>query len=402
MLRVLVVDLGSRLNTFGGQAKMAEMLTERLGKRFRANYLGYRTIYTKRREGDILLKGSNVASQSTRNSRLSEARSVKILYNWAVVQRLGMLGISREELCRKVQEFGPDAIIANSPADFPLLKLLKSRGLGFRSIYIDHGSISTTAKQYLSKEGIPITFGTGLMGLTINRVKRRFFRFFDASVALNRDQFNEIKRFTSNAVLINNCLDIRPAVAKGARSGLGLRRGDFVVGYIGRMFERQKNVSTLIKAFMGLDGGDLKLLLVGDGPSTGSYKTLANGDKRIIFTGRLGSKRIEEVYSSLDAFVLPSRWEGLALTVLEAAAYSIPIILSKSAYIKDLKLHGIGRVLSFDDDDIGALRRLIVTLRGRGAHRNAVKVSNSISEKFSESNMVKKYEDLLIRLCGRP
>ena len=108
------------------------------------------------------------------------------------------------------------------------------------------------------------------------------------------------------------------------RERYGIDVNDFVVLYIGRMFDRQKNVSTLIRAFKGIKEKNLKLLLVGDGPSLDSYKRLAEGDGRIIFAGSVKDAETSSIYNISSLFVLPSFWEGFSLTVLEAASHSLP------------------------------------------------------------------------------
>ena len=39
--KVLIVDLGSKFNAFGGQARMAAVLNKKLGDAFKTYYLGY-------------------------------------------------------------------------------------------------------------------------------------------------------------------------------------------------------------------------------------------------------------------------------------------------------------------------------------------------------------------------
>jgi len=74
------------------------------------------------------------------------------------------------------------------------------------------------------------------------------------------------------------------------------------------MAEAQKNVSTLIKAFKMIEDKDLRLLLVGEGKSLPMYMKLAEGDKRIIFTGRVSDADLPSYYSIADLYVLPSFW----------------------------------------------------------------------------------------------
>ncbi len=401
-MRVLIIDIGSRLNMMGGQQRMATILTNGLGKRFETWYLGYKTIFTSNKPNEIILdRGSSALS--LKRSRLGELKPARIAYNALVVGRLGGLGISKISLLRRIEALKPDIIIANSPNDFPLLTYLRKGGLRFKSVYIDHGSISTNVGGYFTKEGIPIAFGTGIHALTIERALTRFFGFFDMVVALNKDHLKNIRRFTKRVVLINNGLDIKPLKKSSPsifRRSYGIKRMDFVVGYVGRLFERQKNVSVLIKAFMMIKGNNYRLLIVGEGPSEEEYRKLAGRDKRIIFTGRitLEGKKLGDIYNSMDAMVLPSNWEGLTLTVLEAANYSVPLIVSESAYIEDLKDKRIGRLLSFPTNDPEKLRQCILALRSRREFDREVEASKAIARIFTGIAMLKKYEHMIEEL----
>jgi glycosyltransferase involved in cell wall biosynthesis len=169
---------------------------------------------------------------------------------------------------------------------------------------------------------------------------------------------------------------------------------------VGRLFERQKNVSVLIKAFRLIEDGNYKLLIVGEGPSEGYYRELAGNDKRIIFTGKIDmtGKKMGDVYGSIDALVLPSNWEGLSLTVIEAANYSVPLIISESAYCKDLKQNGLGNLISFDNNNAEQLKNAILSLKNKKIRDAAIKVSANIAEMFTEDIMIKRYQVMLKKL----
>lgn len=55
---------------------------------------------------------------------------------------------------------------------------------------------------------------------------------------------------------------------------------------------------------------------------------LAKGDDRIIFTGYVVGKEIQELYSNAYFFVLPSNLEGMANALLEAMSYGNCCLIS--------------------------------------------------------------------------
>ncbi len=400
--KVLIVDLGSKFNAFGGQARMAAVLNKKLGNPFKTYYLGYETAYSKGMKNPIFIERSKRMGLSVRRSRLSEMWLPRFAYNLLVVSR--MSDLEKESIFRKVREISPDVIISNSIQDINLLSFLRKRGLKFKAIYIDHGSVSTGINSYFSKEGIPLTVGTGLDSLSVAGKKGKFFNFYDINVALNHDQLGRMCDFTNKVALIQNGLDIKveknPKKISALRERYAITPRDFVILYIGRMFDRQKNVSTLIRAFKGALGDNLRLLLVGDGPSLQNYRKLAEGDKRIIFGGGAKDDDVGTIYDISSLFVLPSFWEGFSLTILEAAAHSLPMILSSNAYVDDLKGEGLGRIASFDPHNVEELRRKIIALYESKELRAAgARASAKIHARFTEDLMIEKYRKMISKLA---
>jgi glycosyltransferase involved in cell wall biosynthesis len=96
-------------------------------------------------------------------------------------------------------------------------------------------------------------------------------------------------------------------------------------GAIGRL-DRQKGFDLLVEAFKAVPNPSLRLKLFGDGPERAKLQSLADGDPRIRFRGFMASP--EAAISSVDAVVMPSRWEAFGLVALEARAAGRPLALA--------------------------------------------------------------------------
>ena len=80
----------------------------------------------------------------------------------------------------------------------------------------------------------------------------------------------------------------------------------------------------MIEAFKDVKT-DKKLVIAGGSSDTDEFanelKELAKGDERILFTGFVQWKELEELYSNAYIYTLPSDLEGMPLSLLEAMSY---------------------------------------------------------------------------------
>jgi len=114
-----------------------------------------------------------------------------------------------------------------------------------------------------------------------------------------------------------------PGPGDHLRNELGIPRGNFVAGVVGRL-DPIKDHPTLFSAFSRLRETvpEARLLVVGDGPERGRLETMAG--EGVVF---LGERRdVPELMRTLDLFVLPSRNEGISNTILEAMATGLPVV----------------------------------------------------------------------------
>jgi glycosyltransferase involved in cell wall biosynthesis len=110
-----------------------------------------------------------------------------------------------------------------------------------------------------------------------------------------------------------------------ARAQLGLPAQGFVIGVAARL-QKVKGVDVLIDA-LALMRTPAVLAIMGDGPERAALERQAHAaglTERVVFLGLRGD--VETVIPALDAFVLPSRAEGLPLALVEAQASGAPVV----------------------------------------------------------------------------
>ncbi len=104
----------------------------------------------------------------------------------------------------------------------------------------------------------------------------------------------------------------------------------FVVGHVGRM-TYPKNQFFLLDIFRELvsQKNNTVLIMLGDGPDENELKRYAqkNGIRdKVMFLGLRND--VKELLQVMDCFLLPSRYEGLPVTLIEAQASGLPCFIS--------------------------------------------------------------------------
>ncbi|OQW39907.1 MAG: hypothetical protein A4C66_00465 [Nitrospira sp. HN-bin3] len=135
-----------------------------------------------------------------------------------------------------------------------------------------------------------------------------------------------------------------PAAATTRRE-LGLHDGGKVIGTVCRLVEPKKGLTILLRAMAKLAEQDghppCQLLIVGDGPARQELELLREQlglSSWIVFAG--SRRDIPRVLHALDAFVLPSLYEGFGIAILEAMAAAKPVIATSVGGIPEFVLPG--------------------------------------------------------------
>lgn len=134
-------------------------------------------------------------------------------------------------------------------------------------------------------------------------------------------------------VLIPNGVS-RPALCSPQliKEKLGIDKNRYIL-FMARLVP-EKGLTYLIEAFKKVST-DKKLVISGGSSDTDKFmqelKELARSDKRIIFTGFVQGRMLEELYSNAYIYTLPSDLEGMPLSLLEAMSYGNCCLVSDIA-----------------------------------------------------------------------
>lgn len=130
---------------------------------------------------------------------------------------------------------------------------------------------------------------------------------------------------------------------------------ELLVGYVGRLAE-EKEIDLLERA-AELPG--VRLVLVGDGPDRARLRALL---PRARFLGARRGRPLARLFATLDVFVHTGSFETFGLTVREAQASGVAVVVPDCGGAADLVDHG-ATGLTFTAGDPGALAARIAALR---------------------------------------
>ena len=165
--------------------------------------------------------------------------------------------------------------------------------------------------------------------------------------------------------------------------------------HIGR-FSLQKNHKGLIAAFeiIHKKHPEIKLNLAGVGELEDEIKRLVKEkelDAVVCFKGLLDD--VKEEMSKADIFCLPSNYEGMPMTIIEAMASGLPVVATAVGGVPDMITDGKDGVLckNTPEDIADALEKVIESAELRETlGKNAV----DTSKEYSSENMAKKYYEI--------
>jgi glycosyltransferase involved in cell wall biosynthesis len=206
------------------------------------------------------------------------------------------------------------------------------------------------------------------------------------------------------------CWEEDPEARHRARAAFGLDDSVRVVGFAGRL-TRQKNVALALSTFSRVaskTASETVFLVAGDGEERlellGMAERLGIGGQ-VLWLGYLRDEELEAFYRALDLMVLPSRWEGFPLVLIEAQLRGIPVLASSvDGNAEALDLGRSGFLLPPDNEDAWAvaLEEFLKnpTIFREYGTRGQVFARRELTNVMMARNTNAVYEKVLIDACS--
>lgn len=215
---------------------------------------------------------------------------------------------------------------------------------------IIHGHVRSTATIYLKiakKYGLyaiahshSTSSGKGIKAIIKNMLQFRIRYitdyFMGCSKEANEWLYGKKIANSEKCIILHNAIDVEKYtynedIRNKLRKELNIKEDEMVVGNIGR-FSYMKNHKFLIDIFEKLcKTENCKLLLVGDGELKNDIQNIVKNkhlENKVIFTGVRSD--VNEILQAMDIFVMPSIFEGLPVTLIEAQASGVPSLIANT------------------------------------------------------------------------
>jgi glycosyltransferase involved in cell wall biosynthesis len=166
-----------------------------------------------------------------------------------------------------------------------------------------------------------------------DRIRRGLYRRPNRFIVPSSAVADQVRRAGGIApvAIVDNIVDVGQRLPKAvARDMLGLPLQRKIALFMGRLEPRQKGIDVLLAALRRAGPASLAswtFLFVGDGPGKAALDKAARRMK-IDLNVVSWTDRPDLYLSAADVFLLPSRWEGLPLVMLEALQHGLPVLAS--------------------------------------------------------------------------
>lgn len=233
-----------------------------------------------------------------------------------------------------------DAVHCNyqSLINTDILKYAKKHGIKVRIAHAHNSGYGTEPNK---KQKLIIALNRKTLGLYATH-------FFSCSSLAAQWMFGRQATVIKNAINTEKFL-FSPDKRASVRKQLGILN-EFVVIFVGRL-DPQKNPLFMLEIFTELKAikKNSKLIVVGDGvlrnEMLAHIKDLNINDAVMM----LGSRDdVNDLLQAADAFLLPSKFEGLGIVLIEAQAAGLPTFTSEKVVPIDVKITELLEFISLD------------------------------------------------------
>ncbi len=278
---------------------------------------------------------------------------------------------------------------------------------------IIHGHTPNAAAYYMpvaKKYGIPVriihSHNSRGADSQLKRIRNRLMSRVGIANATHRFACSKVAAEylygNDDAFILNNAIDLdafkfNPSVRNEIRSIFQISDDTKLIGHIGR-FAEQKNhkfildIADAIKKSKTDQQPKIKFILIGDGPLRAEIENQieARGlQDMFILTGVVSNSK--DYYQAMDAFILPSLYEGLPVVGVEAQAAGLPTLVSDKVTPETLMTDNIKQM---PIDDASRWAEWVLNVNGQRVDNKDQLVAQGYDIMAEAVKLAEKYQQL--------
>jgi glycosyltransferase involved in cell wall biosynthesis len=281
---------------------------------------------------------------------------------------------------RKIRE---SDLIHLNPFNFTeLILLFLAKIHGKKCIAAMHSNINSHAlTPIIALEMMRLTLVYNVMLLMADRI-----------VLLSRAQYENYRKFSllkncfrKKAVIIPNAIESKRILTE--RKPLATRPLTCI--FVGR-FEKRKGIYDLQALAEQLREEEIHFLVIGFGPSQFTKKPL----RKVTVVGRVGNENLFDYYDKSHVFLMPSYSEAFGITILEAMARGLVILVSDIPEMRE-KIEAGRNGYLFPPGDIEKMKERLLFLKDNPEEISRISRNNLEDvQQFTVEKQAKRYLDL--------
>lgn len=271
---------------------------------------------------------------------------------------------------------------------------------------IEHSSLSLHAAKAIGTpccSYIPVPHRHVEMGAKLGALRdlscAHLFHLPDSFITCTDELALTLKRRSGGAPthVVYNGIEMErfsPGPQRQALERFQLPADKLILGMVGRLEFKQKQQHLLVEA-VAADTHLRRvahLIFCGDGPDRNALEQLLS-DRQVSGT-IIPWSDTAPLYHALHALVIPSRYEGLPLVMIEALASNIPVIGSDRDGMRDL----LPAAMRFDPENLSELTEILIRFQRDGMPQPDPRQVEKVRREMSHRAFQQSFADVLRHL----
>ena len=174
------------------------------------------------------------------------------------------------------------------------------------------------------------------------------------------------------------------------RTRYSISEDAFVYIFIGRV-TKDKGINELLQAYRNIENKNTYLMLLGnteiDNTVNAQLYNWSQQNENIIYVGN--TNIVEQYLSAADCYVLPSYREGFGLSVIEAEAMGVPVIVTDIPGPKDAVINNVTGI-TVKKADVKSLEKAMIDIKNIDMEEMGKNAHLFVKDKFEQATLLSK------------